>query len=68
MIFTYYTICNVYNNCQRISSRQAFLQELYNRAGSDFEVQISMYDIGADLGLGKGEADELAQGLFIENH
>ncbi|MCK5312412.1 MAG: hypothetical protein KAJ62_09885 [Desulfobacteraceae bacterium] len=49
------------------SSRQAFLQELYNRAEGNFEVQISMYDIGVDLGLGKDEAVALAQNLFIED-
>ncbi|MCK5154034.1 MAG: hypothetical protein KAQ93_06700 [Spirochaetales bacterium] len=49
------------------SSRQAFLQEFYNRAEGDFEVQISMYDIGADLGLGKDEAAALGQDLFIED-
>ena len=48
------------------SSRQAFLQELYNRAEGDFEIQISMYDIGAGLGLGKDEAFAVAQYLFIE--
>jgi hypothetical protein len=47
-------------------SKQAFLQELYNRAEGDFEVQISMYDLGADLGLEKEDVDELGQGLFIE--
>ncbi|MCK5350583.1 MAG: hypothetical protein KAJ25_14395 [Desulfobacula sp.] len=48
------------------SSRQAFLQELYNRAEGDFEIQISMYDLGADLGLEKNETVALAQDLFIE--
>jgi hypothetical protein len=48
------------------SSRQAFLHELYNRAEGDFEGQISMYDIGADLGLENDETDALGHGLFIE--
>jgi hypothetical protein len=48
------------------SSKQAFLQELYSRAEGDFKAQISMYDIGADLGLGKNEAAKLGQDLFIE--
>jgi hypothetical protein len=48
------------------SSRQIFLQELYNRAKDDFEVKISMYDIGADLGLEKDETASLGQDLFIE--
>ncbi|MDX2439851.1 MAG: hypothetical protein QNK40_04810 [Desulfobacterales bacterium] len=48
------------------SSRQAFLQELYNRAEGDFEVQISMYDIGTDFGLEKDDASALGQYLFIE--
>ncbi len=49
------------------SSKQAFLQELYNRAKGDFEVQISMYDIGTDLGLEKNEVNAFAQDLFIED-
>ena len=48
------------------SSKQVFLQELYNRSKGDFEVQISMYDLGADFGLEKDEAFALAQDLFIE--
>ncbi len=47
-------------------SKQAFLQELYKRAEGDFEVQISMYDLGADLGLEQDEAAAFAQELFIE--
>ncbi|MCP3901806.1 MAG: hypothetical protein GY707_19020, partial [Desulfobacteraceae bacterium] len=49
------------------SSKQVFLQELYNRAEGDFEVQVSMYDIGDDLGLEKDEVEALSQGLFIED-
>ena len=48
------------------SSRQRFLQELYNRAEGDFEIQISMYDLGTDLGLEKDEAAVFAQELFVE--
>jgi hypothetical protein len=48
------------------SSRQRFLQELYNRAEGDFEIHISMYDLGRDLGFEKDEADALGQELFIE--
>ncbi|MEN8210332.1 MAG: hypothetical protein ABFR31_01325 [Thermodesulfobacteriota bacterium] len=48
------------------SSRQIFLQELYNRAEGDFEIHISMYDMGTDLGLEKDEAAAFAQDLFIE--
>jgi hypothetical protein len=47
-------------------SGRVFLQELYNRAEGDFEAQISMYDIGTDLGLEKNEASAEAQDLFIE--
>ena len=47
-------------------SKQVFLQELYKRAEGDFEVQISMYDLGADLGLEQDEAATLGQDLFIE--
>ncbi|MDA3917810.1 MAG: hypothetical protein PF690_12680 [Deltaproteobacteria bacterium] len=48
------------------SSRQRFLQELYNRAEGDFDLQISMYDLGTDLGFEKDEAAAFAQELFIE--
>ena len=48
------------------SSRQRFLQELYNRAEGDFEIQISMYDLGEDLGFEKDEAAAFAHDLFIE--
>ncbi len=48
------------------SDRQAFLQALYNRAEGDFEVQISMYDVGTDLGFEKDEAAAFGQDLFIE--
>ncbi len=48
------------------SHRQIFLQELYNRAEGDFEFQISMYDIGADIGLEKDEAAAFGQDLFVE--
>ena len=30
-------------------SRQRFLQALYNKAEGDFDLQISMYDLGTDL-------------------
>jgi len=48
------------------SSRQRFLQELYNRAEGDFDLQISMYDLGTDLGFEKDEAAAFAQELYIE--
>jgi hypothetical protein len=47
-------------------SRQRFLQALYNRAEGDFALQISMYDLGTDLGFEKDEAAVFAQELFIE--
>ena len=47
-------------------SRQRFLQALYNRAEGDFDLQISMYDLGTDLGFEKDEAAAFAQELFIE--
>ena len=47
-------------------SRQRFLQALYNRAEGDFDLQISMYDLGTDLGFEKDEAAVFAQELFIE--
>jgi hypothetical protein len=48
------------------ASRQRFLQELYNRAEGDFEIHISMHDLGTDLGFEKDEAAAFAQELFIE--
>lgn len=47
-------------------SRQRFLQALYNKAEGDFDLQISMYDLGTDLGFEKDEAAAFAQELFIE--
>jgi len=47
-------------------TRKAFLQELYNRAEGDFALQISMHDLGVDLGLGEDEVAAFAQDLFIE--
>lgn len=47
-------------------SRQRFLQALYNKAEGDFDLQISMYDLGTDLGFEKDEAAVFAQELFIE--
>ncbi len=47
-------------------SRQRFLQALYNKAEGDFEIHISMYDLGTDLGFEKDEAAAFAHDLFIE--
>jgi hypothetical protein len=48
------------------ASRQRFLQALYNKAEGDFDLQISMHDLGMDLGLENSETDTFAQELFIE--
>ncbi len=48
------------------SIREIFLKELYNRAGGNFEIVISMYEIGKDLGIKEDESAELGQELFIE--
>ena len=47
-------------------SRKRFLQAMYNKAEGDFDLQISMYDLGTDLGFEKDEAAVFAQELFID--
>lgn len=43
-----------------------FLQELYQLTQGDLEQQVSMYDIGATLGLEKNEAGAVAEGLIFD--
>jgi len=43
-----------------------YLNELYRQTDGDIEIQISMYDIGANIGLEKDEAGAIAQDLIIE--
>ena len=45
----------------------AYLNQLYRMTQGDPEIQVSMYDIGAALGLEKSEAGTLAESLFIQD-
>jgi len=45
----------------------AFLNQLYTMSQGDPGSQVSMYDIGAALGLEKSEAGTLAESLFIQD-
>lgn len=45
----------------------AFLNQLYTMSQGDPGSQVSMYDIGAALGLEKSEAGSLAESLFIQD-
>ena len=44
-----------------------FLNQLYAMSQGDPGIQVSMYDIGAALGLEKSEAGSLAESLFIQD-
>ena len=43
-----------------------YLEELYRQTGGDVEVQVSMYDVGAAIGLDKSEAGSLAEQLMVQ--
>lgn len=43
----------------------AFLAELHRQTKGDMQSQVSMYAIGAAIGLAKGEAGSLAEGLMV---
>lgn len=45
--------------------RQSFLEELHRQTQGNMESQVSMYEVGATLGLAKGEAGSLAEGLMV---
>ncbi len=44
----------------------SFLLELYNTTDGNTETQVSMYEVGAGLGLEKNEAGAIAENLIIE--
>lgn len=44
---------------------KGYLEELYRQTGGDTEVQVSMYDLGAAIGLEKAEAGSLAEQLMV---
>ncbi|WP_300458191.1 hypothetical protein [Desulfobacula sp.] len=45
---------------------KAYLFELYTMTQGDPEAQVSMYDVGATLGLEKTDAGTMAEDLFIQ--
>lgn len=47
-------------------SIKGFLEELYRQTGGDAENQVSMYDVGAVIGLDKNEAGSLAEQLIVQ--
>jgi hypothetical protein len=47
---------------------KAYLFQLCSMAKGDPLAQVSMYEVGEILGLGKTEAGALAEALFIEGH
>jgi hypothetical protein len=47
---------------------KAYLFELYTLTKGDTEVQVSMYDVGAVLGLEKTDAGAMAEDLFIQGY
>jgi hypothetical protein len=50
------------------SETKAYLFQLYSMAQGDPLAQVSMYEVGEVLGLGKTEAGAMAEALFIEGH
>lgn len=45
---------------------KAYLEELHRQTGGDTEVQVSMHDLGAAIGLDKAEAGSLAEQLIVQ--
>ena len=45
-----------------------FLEQLYQMSGGDVEAQVSMYDVGAALGLDRAEAGAIAEDLIIDGY
>lgn len=45
---------------------KSYLEELYRQTGGDTECQVSMYEIGASVGLEKTEAGSLAEQLMVQ--
>ena len=52
-------------NSEEISSA-GYLQELYNSTQGNTETQVSMYDIGVNVGIDKAEAGRVAEGLMVQ--
>ena len=47
---------------------QNYLQQLYQMSGGDVSAEVSMYDIGAALGLDRPEAGAIAEDLIIDGY
>lgn len=45
---------------------KGFLEELYRQTGRDTETRVSMYDVGAAIGLDRAEAGSLAEQLMVQ--
>lgn len=45
---------------------KSYLQELHRQTGGDIEIQVSMHDLGAAIGLDKAEASSLAEQLIMQ--
>jgi len=45
---------------------KSYLGELYRLSGGDTEFQVSMYDVGAAIGLDKAQAGSLAEELMVQ--
>jgi len=43
-----------------------YLEELYRQTGGDAAVQVSMYELGAAIGLDRAEAGSLAEELMVQ--
>ena len=46
--------------------RKNYLDEVYRQTGGDTEYQVSMYDVGAAIGLDKAEAGSMAEEMMVE--
>jgi len=47
---------------------KAYLFELYTQTQGDTKTQVSMYDVGAAIGLEKTDAGAMAEDLFIQGY
>lgn len=49
-------------------SSTGYLQELYNNTQGNPETQVSMYDVGAAIGIDKVEAGKIAEDLMVQGY
>lgn len=47
-------------------SEKSYLQQLYTMTNGDMEAQVSMYEVGINLGMDKTEAGTLAEDLMVQ--